>query len=88
MCLPPLPPARGRRQVTYLTNSGSEANDLALRISRAAAVAAGRLRATHVAVVGGAYHGHLTSTMAIRCGSGGAYRGRSCRLTFPPAPDT
>jgi 4-aminobutyrate aminotransferase-like enzyme len=56
--------------VAYLTNSGSEANDLALRIARAAAVGGGRPGATHVAVVGGAYHGHLTSTMAIRLGPG------------------
>jgi glutamate-1-semialdehyde aminotransferase len=53
-------------QVAFLVNSGSEANDLALRVSRAAAAAAGRPGATHVAVMGGAYHGHLTTTMAIR----------------------
>lgn len=61
-----------RVQVTYMTNSGSEANDLALRICRAAAAAAGRRNATHVAVMGGAYHGHLTSLMAMRWGGGGA----------------
>jgi 4-aminobutyrate aminotransferase-like enzyme len=36
-----------------MVNSGSEANDLALRIARAA-----RPGATHVAVMGAAYHGH------------------------------
>jgi 4-aminobutyrate aminotransferase-like enzyme len=40
-------------QVLYMVNSGSEANDLALRIARAA-----RPGATHVAVMGAAYHGH------------------------------
>jgi hypothetical protein len=69
MQLDPNPPP----QVIYLANSGSEANDLALRVARAAAAAAapGRPAATHVAVMGGAYHGHVTSTMAIRWGGGG-----------------
>lgn len=43
-------------QTMFMTNSGSESNDLALRISLKA-----RPGATHVAVLGGAYHGHLGS---------------------------
>jgi ethanolamine-phosphate phospho-lyase len=46
-----------RMQVLYMVNSGSEANDLALRIARAA-----RPGATHVAVMGAAYHGHTGQT--------------------------
>ena len=42
------------RQTVYLCNSGSEANDLALRVSLKA-----RPGAKHVAVLAGAYHGHL-----------------------------
>lgn len=45
--------------VCYLVNSGSEANDLAIRLARAY---------THkkdIVSVDGAYHGNLTSTMAI-----------------------
>lgn len=53
-------------QAVYLVNSGSEANDLALRIARAAAAAKGRLGARDVAVVGGAYHGTTTAAMAMR----------------------
>lgn len=76
-------------QVIYMTNSGSEANDLALRMSRAAALAAGRPEATHVAVMGGAYHGHLTTTMAISpykfWGRGGA--GKEPWVHVLPCPD-
>lgn len=45
-------------KVLYLVNSGSEANDLALQIAMAA-----RPLATHIACMGGAYHGHVTSMM-------------------------
>lgn len=42
----------------YMVNSGSEANDLALQIARAA-----RPQATHITCMGGAYHGHVTSML-------------------------
>uniref|UniRef100_A0A6G1S7D2 Alanine--glyoxylate aminotransferase 2-like 1 n=1 Tax=Aceria tosichella TaxID=561515 RepID=A0A6G1S7D2_9ACAR len=45
--------------VCYLVNSGSEANDLAIRLARAHT---GR---KDIVAVDGAYHGNLTSTMAI-----------------------
>jgi Aminotransferase class-III len=41
-----------------LCNSGSEANDLALQLARAA-----RPEASHIAVIEGAYHGHVSSMM-------------------------
>lgn len=44
----------------YLVNSGSEANDLALQIAMAA-----RPGAAHIACMGGAYHGHVSSMMHI-----------------------
>lgn len=47
-------------EVTYMVCSGSEANDLALRIARAATGGA-----THVAVIDGAYHGHVGSLIDI-----------------------
>ena len=46
-------------RVCYFVNSGSEANDLALRLARAFT---GR---RDMIVVGGAYHGHLTSLIEI-----------------------
>ncbi|WP_374653210.1 aminotransferase class III-fold pyridoxal phosphate-dependent enzyme [Dongia sp.] len=45
--------------VIYLVNSGSEANDLALRLARA------HTRARDVVVVDHAYHGHLSSLIDI-----------------------
>ncbi len=51
-----LPPAL---RVCYLVNSGSEANDLALRLARHFT---GR---RDMIVLGGAYHGHLTSLIEI-----------------------
>ena len=45
-------------KLLYLVNSGSEANDLALRIAMAA-----RPHATHIACMDGAYHGHVSSMM-------------------------
>ncbi len=45
--------------VVYVVNSGSEANDLALRLARAAT---GR---EDIMVLDGAYHGHLTSLIGI-----------------------
>lgn len=45
--------------VCYLVNSGSEANDLAMRLARA------YTGAKDIVSLEGAYHGNLTSTMAI-----------------------
>lgn len=45
--------------VCYLVNSGSEANDLAIRLARA------YTNKKDIISVDGAYHGNLTSTMAI-----------------------
>lgn len=45
--------------VCYLVNSGSEANDLAIRLARA------YTSKKDIVSVDGAYHGNLTSTMAI-----------------------
>ncbi|GBF99529.1 ethanolamine-phosphate phospho-lyase [Raphidocelis subcapitata] len=82
-------------EVVYLCNSGSEANDLALRMARAAAAArAGRAGAApaapHVACMASAYHGHLTSTMAISpykfWGAHGA--GKEPWVHVLPLPDT
>jgi 4-aminobutyrate aminotransferase-like enzyme len=63
----------------YLVNSGSEANDLALRIAAAAAAAdavqpdrlhnsgdSSNSRRDHVVVMSGAYHGHLSSLIPLR----------------------
>ena len=46
-------------EVCFFVNSGSEANDLALRLAHAHTNAAG------IVVLDGAYHGHLTSLIAI-----------------------
>lgn len=45
--------------VCYLVNSGSEANDLAIRLARA------HTQRKDIVSVDGAYHGNLSSTMAI-----------------------
>jgi 4-aminobutyrate aminotransferase-like enzyme len=45
--------------VVYWVNSGSEANDLALRLARAHTKKRGAM------CVGGAYHGHVTSIIDI-----------------------
>ena len=45
----------GQLRVVYWTNSGSEANDLALRLARA------HTKRRGVLCVGGAYHGHVSS---------------------------
>ncbi|WIA21651.1 hypothetical protein OEZ85_000824 [Tetradesmus obliquus] len=66
-------------QVAYLVNSGSEANDLALRIASAAAAqthpntssssssnsSSSSTPRDHVVVMAGAYHGHLTSLIPL-----------------------
>eukprot|EP00191_Tetraselmis_sp_GSL018_P014710 CAMPEP_0177589222 /NCGR_PEP_ID=MMETSP0419_2-20121207/6678_1 /TAXON_ID=582737 /ORGANISM="Tetraselmis sp., Strain GSL018" /LENGTH=159 /DNA_ID=CAMNT_0019079541 /DNA_START=199 /DNA_END=674 /DNA_ORIENTATION=- len=48
-------------QVVYLTCSGSEANDLALRMVKASS----KPGAVHIAVLGSAYHGHTLATLGI-----------------------
>jgi 4-aminobutyrate aminotransferase-like enzyme/Ser/Thr protein kinase RdoA (MazF antagonist) len=49
-------------EVIYFCNSGSEANDLALRIAREAGSTNGQ---TDVVVMNGAYHGHTASCIEI-----------------------
>jgi 4-aminobutyrate aminotransferase-like enzyme len=70
-------------EVVFPVNSGSEANDLALRIARAAT------GATDVIVVAGAYHGHLSSTIELSPykydGAGG--EGRRPHVHEVPMPD-
>jgi len=46
-------------QVCYFTNSGSESNDLALRLAR------NYTNSSHTIVIEGAYHGHTTATIEI-----------------------
>ncbi len=71
-------------QVAYFVNSGSEANDLALRIANCAAPGA-----THVAIMGGAYHGHTKSVIDLSPykyeGPGG--QGRQPHVHVLPCPD-
>ncbi len=75
-CPPPL-------SVCFIVNSGSEANDLALRMARQYT---GRY---DMIVVDGAYHGHLTSLIEISpykfAGKGGAGRPRHTQVV--PVPD-
>ncbi|EDQ84248.1 uncharacterized protein MONBRDRAFT_30473 [Monosiga brevicollis MX1] len=54
-----LPPALRDQYVVFLVNSGSEANDLALRLARA------HTGAQHVAVLDHAYHGNTTATLEL-----------------------
>jgi ethanolamine-phosphate phospho-lyase len=67
-----------------LCNSGSEANDLALQMARAA-----RPEATHIAVMEGAYHGHVSSM--LECSPykfwGPKGRGRPAHVHVLPLPD-
>lgn len=71
-------------QVMYAVCSGSEANDLALRVARA-----NRPGAWHVAVVEGAYHGHTTATLDLSPykfdGPGGM--GKPPHVHVLPCPD-
>jgi ethanolamine-phosphate phospho-lyase len=71
-------------QVAYFVNSGSEANDLALRIAHAAAPGA-----THVAIMGGAYHGHTKAVIDLSPykyeGPGG--EGQQPHVHVLPCPD-
>lgn len=75
----------GDVQVCYYVNSGSECNDLALRIAKLA-----RPGATHVAVMEGAYHGHVSSLIDLSPfkfnGQGGA--GQPDYVHVLPCPDT
>jgi 4-aminobutyrate aminotransferase-like enzyme len=70
--------------VVFLTNSGTEANDLALRLARARTGAAG------VLVIDHAYHGHSPSMIELSPykfnGKGGA--GRSAHVGVLPMPDS
>lgn len=70
--------------VVFLTNSGTEANDLALRLARAHA------RAQGVIVLDHAYHGHSPSMIELSPykfnGKGGT--GRSAHVGVVPMPDT
>jgi 4-aminobutyrate aminotransferase-like enzyme len=69
--------------VCYLVNSGSEANDLALRLARRFTGRDGMI------VVDGAYHGHLSSLIAISPYKFNGQGGRGCPPgTFVvPMPD-
>lgn len=71
-------------RVCYFVCSGSEANELALRLARA------HTRGTDVIVVEGAYHGNTTSLVEISPykfdGPGGA--GASAHVHKVPMPDT
>ena len=76
--------AIGNAQVTYFVNSGSEANDLALRIASCAASGA-----THVAIMAGAYHGHTKAIIDLSPykydGPGG--EGQQPHVHVLPCPD-
>lgn len=71
-------------QVAYFVNSGSEANDLALRIAQCAAPGA-----SHVAIMGGAYHGHTKAIIDLSPykyeGPGG--EGKKPYVHVLPCPD-
>ncbi|EFJ46733.1 hypothetical protein VOLCADRAFT_92827 [Volvox carteri f. nagariensis] len=71
-------------EVLYLVCSGSEANDLALRL-----ISVARPGATHVAVMGGAYHGHTSALIQLSpykfWGTGGG--GRQPHVHVVPCPD-
>ncbi|KAL6747168.1 PLP-dependent transferase [Haematococcus lacustris] len=71
-------------QVLYMVCSGSEANDLALRVAAAA-----RPGATHVVVMGGAYHGHTGALIQLSpykfWGKGGG--GKASHVHVIPCPD-
>ena len=78
----------------FMTNSGSESNDLALRIAIESSAlkqlnAPGSQPATHVAVMASAYHGHLTSMVDISpykfWAPGG--HGRKAHVHVIPVPD-
>lgn len=70
-------------RVCFLVNSGSEANDLALRLARAHTGRSGAV------VLDGAYHGHTASVIELSPykfdGPGGA--GRPAHVQVAPTPD-
>ena len=72
------------RQVVYHVNSGSEANDLAIRIAQVA-----RPHATHFAIMGGGYHGHTAAVLDLSpykwAAAGGS--GQPAHIHVLPAPD-
>lgn len=72
--------------VMYATCSGSESNDLALRVARKHS----REGARHVVVMDGAYHGHTSATMDLSPykfnGPGGT--GKPDHVHVMPCPDT
>ncbi len=73
-----------RLQVAYFVNSGSEANDLALRIAHCTAPGA-----SHVAIMAGAYHGHTKAIIDLSPykydGPGG--EGQQPNIHVLPCPD-
>ncbi|MFL3027161.1 MAG: aminotransferase class III-fold pyridoxal phosphate-dependent enzyme [Candidatus Neomarinimicrobiota bacterium] len=70
-------------QVCYFTNSGSESNDLALRIAR------DYTNSNHTIVIEGAYHGHTSATIEVSPykydGPGG--KGKATYIHPVPMPD-
>ncbi|MEW5314880.1 MAG: hypothetical protein WDW38_006343 [Sanguina aurantia] len=72
-------------EVAYLVTTGSEANDLALRICTGMST----VGATHVAVIGGAYHGHTQALIDLSpykfWGTGGG--GKPNHVHVMPCPD-
>ena len=81
-------PGELREGVVFFVNSGSEANDLALRLARAA----NKSGSTRCLVVDHAYHGHTTSVIGLspykfeHSSFGG--QGKPAWVTKCPAPDT
>uniref|UniRef100_A0A1D1ZS12 Ethanolamine-phosphate phospho-lyase n=1 Tax=Auxenochlorella protothecoides TaxID=3075 RepID=A0A1D1ZS12_AUXPR len=78
-------------ETLYLLSSGSEANELALRVARTLRCdGAPRTAPLHVAVLDHAYHGHTNAAMELSpykfYGPGGA--GRAQHVHVLPCPDT
>lgn len=81
-------------EVLYMTVSGSEANDLALRIAHAAARRAqaedGDTRPLHIAVMDHAYHGHTSALIDLSPYKFNGPGGEGCpaHVHVLPCPDT